>query len=289
MLAIAEAALAVLAEGATAEFERVHGRIADNELVIMGYGRLGGGLLTHASDLDLVFLFTGEHGAESDGARPLGGTLYFNRLSQRVIAALSVPTAEGALYEVDTRLRPSGAQGPIAVSLDSFERYQHEAAWTWEHMALTRARPIAGRYVLELEDGAYEGRHALEVIATDSLGSRTVTKRAFFVDSTEVRQFEVRQVGGQWVGGLEHRVHQTAELGAGRQFAHRRGDVGSGGRGDQRGRVGVVDGAQEVVGRAVFVRVLLCGVGDGSVDFTFGVYAIAVIIRVDEVGQAVFV
>lgn len=150
---VAEAALAVLAQAATAEFERVHGRVAGGDLLIMGYGRLGGGALTHASDLDLVFLFTGEHSAESDGARPLGATLYFNRLAQRVIAALSVPTAEGALYEVDTRLRPSGAQGPIAVSLDAFARYQRENAWAWEHMALTRARvlhgPTSGRKALE--------------------------------------------------------------------------------------------------------------------------------------------
>jgi [glutamine synthetase] adenylyltransferase / [glutamine synthetase]-adenylyl-L-tyrosine phosphorylase len=149
---VAEAALIVLAEAATAEFERVHGRIAGGRLLIMGYGRLGGGALTHASDLDLVFLFSGEHSAESDGARPLGATLYFNRLAQRVIAALSVPTAEGALYEVDTRLRPSGAQGPIAVSLDAFARYQREQAWAWEHMALARARvlfgPEAGRQEL---------------------------------------------------------------------------------------------------------------------------------------------
>ncbi len=150
---VAEAALTVLAQAATAEFERAHGRIPGGELMIMGYGRLGGGALTHASDLDLVFLFTGEHSAESDGARPLGATLYFNRLAQRVIAALSVPTAEGALYEVDTRLRPSGAQGPLAVSLDAFERYQRESAWTWEHMALARARvlhgPASGREVLD--------------------------------------------------------------------------------------------------------------------------------------------
>jgi glutamate-ammonia-ligase adenylyltransferase len=105
---------------------------------------LGGGVLTHASDLDMVFLFTGDHAAESDGGRPLGATLYFNRLAQRVIAALSVPTAEGALYEVDTRLRPSGAQGPISVSLDAFDRYQHESAWTWEHMALARTRVLYG-------------------------------------------------------------------------------------------------------------------------------------------------
>lgn len=139
---VAEAALRVLTAAATHEFAKVHGRIADGELVVLGYGRLGGGALTHASDLDLVFLFTGDHAAESDGPRPLGASLYFNRLAQRVIAALSVPTAEGTLYEVDTRLRPSGAQGPISVSIDSYQRYQRESAWTWEHMALARSRVL---------------------------------------------------------------------------------------------------------------------------------------------------
>jgi len=118
--------------------------VPGSELVILGLGRFGGGALTHASDLDLVFLFTGGHEAESAGPRPLGATLYYNRLAQRITAALSVPTAEGALYEVDTRLRPSGTQGPLAVSLSSFERYQREQAWTWEHMALCRARPVFG-------------------------------------------------------------------------------------------------------------------------------------------------
>lgn len=140
----AEAALAVLTAATVNEFERTHGAVPGAALVIVGLGRLGGGALTHASDLDIVFLFNGDHAAESDGTRPLGATLYFNRLAQRVIAALSVPTAEGALYEVDTRLRPSGAQGPLAVSLDSFARYQSESAWTWEHMALTRARGLCG-------------------------------------------------------------------------------------------------------------------------------------------------
>jgi glutamate-ammonia-ligase adenylyltransferase len=141
---IAEAALQVLSAGAISEFERVHGQVPGADLVILGLGRLGGGALTHASDLDLIYLFTGEHGAESDGDKPIGATLYFNRLGQRISAALSVPTAEGALYEVDTRLRPSGTQGPLAVSFDSFERYQREQAWTWEHMALCRARPLFG-------------------------------------------------------------------------------------------------------------------------------------------------
>ncbi|MEO6093207.1 MAG: bifunctional [glutamine synthetase] adenylyltransferase/[glutamine synthetase]-adenylyl-L-tyrosine phosphorylase [Novosphingobium sp.] len=141
---VAEAAIVVLADAACAEFRGAHGIIPGSELVVLGLGRMGGGALTHASDLDLVFLFTGDFMAESDGRRPLGATLYYNRLSQRVIAALSVPTAEGALYEIDTRLRPSGAQGPLAVSLDSFARYQREQAWSWEHMALARARPLYG-------------------------------------------------------------------------------------------------------------------------------------------------
>ena len=141
---IAEAAIEVAGGAAVAEFEKVHGRVPGSRLAVLGLGRLGGGALTHASDLDLVFLFSGDHASESDGARPLGATLYFNRLAQRVIGALSVPTAAGALYEVDARLRPSGAQGPIAVSFASFARYQREEAWTWEHMALTRARPVFG-------------------------------------------------------------------------------------------------------------------------------------------------
>ncbi len=140
----AEAALRVAHRAAEEEFARKHGRIEGSELIVLGLGRLGGGALTHASDLDIIYLFTGEAGRESDGARPLGGTLYFNRLAQRVSGALSVPTAHGALYEIDTRLRPQGAQGPLAVTLESFAKYQREAAWTWEHMALTRARVLVG-------------------------------------------------------------------------------------------------------------------------------------------------
>lgn len=141
---VAEAALTVLADAAVAEFETVHGRISGGELVILALGRLGGGALTHASDLDLVYLFTGAHDAQSDGERPLGATRYFQRLAQRVTAALSVPTAAGPLYDVDTRLRPSGAQGLLAVSFDSFAAYHRDNAWTWEHMALARARPVFG-------------------------------------------------------------------------------------------------------------------------------------------------
>jgi glutamate-ammonia-ligase adenylyltransferase len=140
----AEAALQLAADATAQEFAAKHGRIAGSELLILGLGRLGGGALTHASDLDIVYLFTGDFAAQSDGPRPLGGTVYYNRLASRVSAALSVPTAQGALYEVDTRLRPQGNQGPLAVSCEAFGKYQREAAWTWEHMALTRARVLYG-------------------------------------------------------------------------------------------------------------------------------------------------
>ncbi|MEQ1510720.1 MAG: glutamine-synthetase adenylyltransferase, partial [Sphingopyxis sp.] len=124
--------------------------------------------LTHASDLDLILLFTGDLMAQSDGPRPLGASTYFNRLGQRVVAALSVPTAAGRLYEVDTRLRPQGTQGPLVSSLDAFARYQREEAWTWEHMALTRARPVFG------SSGA---RAHLQAIIDDVLaGPRDTTK-----------------------------------------------------------------------------------------------------------------
>ena len=150
----AEAALTLAADATVEEFAAKHGRIAGSELLILGLGRLGGGALTHASDLDIVYLFTGDFAGQSGGPRPLGGTIYFNRLASRVSAALSVPTAQGALYEVDTRLRPQGNQGPLAVSCEAFGKYQREAAWTWEHMALTRARVLYGSAEARAELGA---------------------------------------------------------------------------------------------------------------------------------------
>lgn len=159
---VAEAAIIRLADCAIREFTAVHGVMPGSEPVILALGRLGGGALTHASDLDLIFLFSGEIGGESDGARPLGSTHYYNRLAQRIIAALSVPTAAGALYEVDTRLRPNGAQGLLAVSFASFAEYQRDQAWTWEHMALCRARVVYG---------SVSARDRLDAIVGDVLGT----------------------------------------------------------------------------------------------------------------------
>jgi len=140
---VAEGAVVALANEAIREFEEAHGRFDGAELLILALGRLGGGVLTNASDLDLIYLFTPVRSASSD-RKPLGPADYFNRLGNRVSAALSVPTPAGPLYEVDTRLRPQGAQGMLVVSLDSFAAYQRREAWTWEHMALARARPVFG-------------------------------------------------------------------------------------------------------------------------------------------------
>ena len=141
---VAEGAIIALASAATREFEQLHGTVSGAELLILGLGRLGGRALTHASDLDLIFIFDAAEGSHSDGAKPLSATDYFNRLARRIVAALSVPTASGPLYDVDTRLRPQGAEGMMAVRLDAFEAYQRGEAWTWEHMALLRARPVHG-------------------------------------------------------------------------------------------------------------------------------------------------
>jgi glutamate-ammonia-ligase adenylyltransferase len=141
---LAEAAIVTLAHEVAREFEISHGRIAGGELIILGLGRLGGRALTHASDLDLIYLFDAPEGAESDGTKALTATDYFNRLASRITAALRTPTAAGPLYDVDTRLRPQGEQGMLAVSVAAFEAYQRGEAWTWEHMALCRARPLTG-------------------------------------------------------------------------------------------------------------------------------------------------
>jgi [glutamine synthetase] adenylyltransferase / [glutamine synthetase]-adenylyl-L-tyrosine phosphorylase len=141
---VAEGTLVALGRAAVEEFQHAHGSFPEGELVILGLGRLGGHSLTHASDLDLIYLHTAGQGGVSDGPKPLGPNDYFNRLASRVTAALSVPTAAGPLYDVDTRLRPGGSTGMRVVSLEAFEQYQHKEAWTWEHMALCRARPVFG-------------------------------------------------------------------------------------------------------------------------------------------------
>jgi glutamate-ammonia-ligase adenylyltransferase len=127
-----------------AEFSRRHGPPPGRGAVVVGMGSLGAGLLNAGSDLDLIVIYDAQDIDISDGPRPLPTRTYFARLTQALVTALSVPMAEGRLYEVDMRLRPSGRQGPVATSFTSFREYQTNEAWTWEHLALTRARIMAG-------------------------------------------------------------------------------------------------------------------------------------------------
>ncbi|MGI9278486.1 MAG: bifunctional [glutamate--ammonia ligase]-adenylyl-L-tyrosine phosphorylase/[glutamate--ammonia-ligase] adenylyltransferase [Endozoicomonas sp.] len=120
------------------------GSLCDPGFIVIGYGKLGGIELSPGSDLDLVFVHNGATNKETDGPRPIESSTFYTRLGQRIIHILTTHTPSGRLYEVDMRLRPSGASGMLVSSLASFEKYQRTQAWTWEHQALVRARAVAG-------------------------------------------------------------------------------------------------------------------------------------------------
>jgi len=124
--------------------QRSDGSPCDPGFIIVGYGKMGGLELGHGSDLDLVFIHDGDPQAETDGAKPIDSAQFFTRLGQRIIHLLTTQTASGQLYDVDMRLRPSGASGLLVSSVGAFERYQQNEAWTWEHQALVRARVLVG-------------------------------------------------------------------------------------------------------------------------------------------------
>jgi len=127
------------------DFAAAHGRVQGGSSIVLGLGKFGSREMTAASDLDLILIYDFDHEKpESDGARPLHAVQYYTRIAQRLVSALTVATRRGSLYQVDMRLRPSGKQGPLATQLRSFVDYQNGAAETWEHMALCRARWIAG-------------------------------------------------------------------------------------------------------------------------------------------------
>jgi glutamate-ammonia-ligase adenylyltransferase len=154
LAALAESVVNAVAALAEREVIAQHGRLPGegSGFSILGYGSLGGEELGFASDLDLVFVFDGQRAqAMSDGPRPLDGSRWYQRLTQRVMNWLTVLTRAGRLYEVDTRLRPDGSKGLLVGSLEAFVAYQESRAWTWEHQALLRARPVAGDAALSAE------------------------------------------------------------------------------------------------------------------------------------------
>lgn len=150
--AIAESTIANLLSAVTANLGISAGSVPGGAFAVIAMGKLGGREMTAGSDLDLVFVYDVPSGVEqSDGPKPLPVTVYYARLAQRLIAALTAMTAAGGLYEVDMRLRPTGSKGPAAVSIESFRRYHQSEAWTWERLAMTRARVIAGLPALAIE------------------------------------------------------------------------------------------------------------------------------------------
>lgn len=161
------------------QFANQYGRIPAQETAIVAMGKLGGREMTASSDLDLILLydFDSDH-PDSDGARPLHGAQYFARFTQRLISAFTTRTNYGVLYEVDMRLRPSGRSGPVASHIDSFAEYQEHEAWTWEHMALTRARVISS---------SPEFRARIERVIRDVL-TRSRDARLIASDVAEMRR-----------------------------------------------------------------------------------------------------
>jgi glutamate-ammonia-ligase adenylyltransferase len=140
---IAAATIGALCDRIERLFGENHGGFGGRRLAVLGLGKLGSREMSATSDLDLIFVYDIPAGIEaSDGRQPLPPIQYYTRLSARILTALTAHTNEGALYDVDMRLRPSGRAGPLANSLAGFESYHAQSAWTWEHMALSRARVI---------------------------------------------------------------------------------------------------------------------------------------------------
>jgi len=147
---VAAAVISALADQVHREFSRRHGLVQSGRWMVLGMGKLGGREMTPSSDLDLIVIYDHEKDAPgSDGEKSLSPGQYYSRLTQRLINALTAPTAEGNLFEVDMRLRPSGNAGPIASHIEAFSKYHEDSSWTWEHMALARARPICGDEALK--------------------------------------------------------------------------------------------------------------------------------------------
>ncbi|WDR06377.1 bifunctional [glutamine synthetase] adenylyltransferase/[glutamine synthetase]-adenylyl-L-tyrosine phosphorylase [Devosia rhodophyticola] len=140
--ALAQALLRRLFDAVRHEFEKRHGKIARSSVALLAFGKMASREMTVSSDLDFILLYDAPLDTESDGDKSLSTNHYFTRLTQRLVAAITAPTAEGVLYEADMRLRPSGNAGPLATSLAGFKSYHRDNAWTWEHLALSRARVI---------------------------------------------------------------------------------------------------------------------------------------------------
>ena len=212
---VASVVLECLWPAVAAEFARKYGPPPGRGAVVLGMGSLGAERLNASSDLDLIVIYDAQGAEMSEGPKPLATKPYFARLTQALITAITAQMPEGRLYEVDMRLRPSGRQGPVATSLEAFRAYQMDEAWTWEHLALTRARPVAGNPELAADLEAVR----LEVLR-DKGGDAKVMP-----DLAEMRQriFAAKPADGEWEAKIGPGRLQDIELLV-QSFALRAGD-----------------------------------------------------------------
>ena len=176
---------------------------------VIAYGKFGGMELSYGSDLDLVFLHDSVGtGQETDGPRPLDNTMFFGRLVRRLVHFLTAQTPSGALYEVDTRLRPSGRSGLLVVNMEGFEKYQEDNAWTWEHQALLRSRPVAGSQAVQREFERIRTETLRRRVRRDRLLDDVLSMRARMrtqLDKSTDRVFDLKQ-GEGGIGDIEFLV-----------------------------------------------------------------------------------
>jgi glutamate-ammonia-ligase adenylyltransferase len=176
---------------------------------VIGYGKLGGMELSYRSDLDLVFLHDSSgQKQETDGESPLENSMFFGRLVRRLTHFLTTQTPSGALYEVDTRLRPSGRSGLLVSTVEGFERYQDDNAWTWEHQALLRSRPVAGSAVIAREFERIRSETLRHRVRRDTLLEDVLSMRAKMrkqLDKSSERDFDLKQ-GAGGIGDIEFLV-----------------------------------------------------------------------------------
>ncbi len=190
---LAEAVLRAILPPVCADFAKRHGPMPGRGAMVLGMGSLGAESLTATSDLDLIVIYDAMGEEASEGKRPLAVTTYYARLTQALVTALTSPMAEGRLYEVDMRLRPSGRKGPVATPLSGFIRYQRDEAWTWEHLALTRARPVAGNLALGSEVETVRREIISRVRAEETVLSDVADMRARLADAADQKR-----IGSVW-------------------------------------------------------------------------------------------
>jgi glutamate-ammonia-ligase adenylyltransferase len=195
---LADVIIRALHRAVADDFAAVHGGVRGGESAVLALGKLGGREMTASSDLDLIVIYDFDPAhPESDGRRPLYGGQYFARFTQRLINALTTRTNYGRLYDVDMRLRPSGRSGPVATSIASFESYQRTEAWTWEHMALTRARVVSASpaFAARVEE-AIRTVLATERDAESVAGDVVEMRRAIAAEKGDADRWNLKYVAG---------------------------------------------------------------------------------------------